>query len=654
MYLSIDIETFSSKNLQQCGVYAYVDDPNFTILLFGYAFDDGPVHIVDLASGESLPPEVIDALGSEDIIKTAYNANFERTCISKYLKMTMPPDQWRCTMVQALTLGMPGSLEMVAKTLNLSEQKDKAGKALIRYFCTPLPQESESETGHLFKTKPKIRRLPEDDLEKWEQFKAYCAQDVETERALRKKLERFPLLDKEQKLWELDQLINDRGIRIHPVLVANAITCDMLNQEHLIAAAREITNLENPNSVGQLKSWIEEETGTTVDSLDKKTVSALLKETDNKDVQKALELRQELAKTSVSKYQAMGRAVCLDDRVRGLLQFYGASRTGRWAGRLVQVQNLPRNDLEDLDLARKLLVECEFELIELLFGSVSDTLSQLIRTAFVPSPGHRFIVADFSAIEARVIAWLAGEKWRLDVFNSHGKIYEASAAQMFNVPVESIDKGSPLRQKGKVAELALGYGGSTGALIAMGALNMGLTDDELPGLVEAWRNANPAITSLWWEIEAAALSAVRDRTVSRMQYGLAFQYEAGILFIRLPSGRKLAYVKPKIEPGKFGKPCLTYEGYEQGKWSRLQTYGPKLTENIVQAISRDCLAEAMLRLDKAGYKIVMHVHDEVVIDAPNDFGSLTAACEIMGQPINWAPGLPLRADGYETDYYKKD
>lgn len=644
--LSIDIETYSGVDLTKSGVYAYTEAPDFEILLFGYAFDDGPVEIVDLASGEGLPAEVFEALTDPTTIKTAFNANFERTCLAKHFNKPMPPEQWRCTQAHALTLGLPIRLEDVAKALKLKHQKDNAGKALIRYFS--IPCKPTKANGR------RTRNLPEHASEKWEQFKAYCRQDVEVERAIRERLLQYPM--QEQKLWELDQRINDTGVRIDPVLVKNAIACDTIYQEKLLAEATRLTGLDNPNSVSQLKKWLKEAVDLEVESLNKESVPELLKQTKSNTVKRVLELRQELAKTSVKKYQAMERAKCRDDRIRGLLQFYGANRTGRWAGRLVQVQNLPQNKLKDLGLARNLLLARQYDTLELLFDSVPVVLSQLIRTAFIPADGYRFIVADFSAIEARVIAWLAGEKWRMDVFNGDGKIYEASAAQMFKVPVESITKDNPLRQKGKIAELALGYQGSKGALITMGALNMGLTEEELPGLVTTWRQTNPAIVQYWSNVEEAAMKAVRDKTSTELPHGLTFSYESGMLFIRLPSGRRLAYVRPRIEvEERFNKMGLTYEGYEQGKWNRLRTYGGKLVENIVQATARDCLAEAMLLLDAAGYRIVMHVHDEVVMEVPNnDPHALEDACEIMGQPIDWAPGLPLRADGFECNYYRKD
>jgi DNA polymerase len=645
--LAIDIETYSSVDLGKSGVYAYTEAEDFEILLFAYCFDDEEIQIVDLASGEKLPDEVVDALTDSKIIKTAFNAQFERTCLAKHLKTPMPPEQWRCSMAHALTLGLPTSLAGVAKCLKLTNQKMKEGKALIRYFSLPCrPTKANGK---------RTRNLPCHDKEKWETFKTYCIKDVEVERQIRKRLEHYPMTEKEQRLWVLDQQMNDHGVLVDKNLVNRAISCDGVYQKKLLDEAIHLTGLENPNSPAQLKAWLEDKHGIKVDSLSKAKVEELLEETDNREVRRLLELRQDISKTSVKKYEAMDRAVCSDERIRGLLQYYGANRTGRWAGRLVQVHNLPRNDMADLDLARKLLLASDYETLELLFDSVSDVLSQLIRTAFIPSTNCRFIVADFSAIEARVIAWLAGESWRMDVFNSHGKIYEASAAQMFGVPVESVTKGSTLRQKGKIAELALGYGGSKGALISMGALNMGLTKEELPELVSAWRKSNSNIVKLWWDIERAAITAVKDKTVVTMQYGLKFYYKGGVLFIRLPSGRNLAYVRPRIEiDERFNKDKLTYEGIEGNKWGRISTYGGKLTENIIQAIARDCLAEALLRLDKAGYKIVFHVHDEVILDVPKDAGSLEEVEEIMGLPIPWAPGLPLEAEAFETDYYKKD
>lgn len=646
--LAIDIETYSSVDLRSSGVYAYTESDDFEILLFGYAFDDEEVQLIDLASGGKIPEEVIQAITDSAVIKTAFNANFERTCLAKHLYKPMPPEQWRCSSAHALTLGLPGNLAGVAGCLNLEVQKMSEGKALIRYFSIPCKPTKANEG--------RTRNLPHHDMEKWETFKDYCKMDVEVEREVRKKIENYPMIDKELKLWFLDQKINDYGVKIDNGLVKNAIECDEDYQNKRLEEALHLTKLENPNSPQQLKAWLSER-GIEVDSLSKDKVSELLEETDNHEITRVLELRQDMSKTSVKKYEAMERAVCNDERIKGLLQFYGAI-TGRWAGRIINPQNLPRNDMSDLDLARNLLKSQSYETLELLFDSVPDVLSQLIRTAFIPSENSRFIVSDFSAIEARVIAWLAGESWRMKVFNSHGKIYEASASQMFSVPIEDVTKESELRQKGKISELALGYQGSIGALKTMGAIEMGLLEEELKPLVDTWRKANPNIVKLWWDIERAAIKAVKERIVVTMQYGLKFNYRSGILFITLPSGRNLAYVRPLIGiDERFGKDKLTYEGIMPGtrKWGRVDTYGGKLTENIIQAIARDCLAESMIRLDEAGYKITFHVHDEVVIDVPNNFGSSSEEVEeIMGMNIQWAPGLPLSAEAFESDYYKKD
>lgn len=646
--LAVDIETYSSVDLRTSGVFSYTESDDFEILLFGYAFGDEAIIVVDLAQGEEIPIDVIDALTDRSVIKTAFNAAFERTCISKHLNKKMPAEQWRCSMVHSLTLGLPGNLAGVAKALRLEVQKMDEGKALIRYFSIPC-KATKANGG-------RTRNLPKHDTEKWNLFKKYCKQDVEVERSIRKKLENFPMTDSEIRLWNLDQRINDHGVKIDKQLVGNAIKCDEIYQEKLYEEAVKLTDLDNPNSPMQLKRWLEVETGFEVDSLTKDTVSELLQKDINSKVKRVLELRQDMSKTSVKKYEAMDRAICRDERIRGLLQFYGAS-TGRWAGRLVQVQNLPRNTMDDLDMARGLLKTGNHEAIELLFDSVPDVLSQLIRTAFIPSENSRFIVSDFSAIEARVIAWLAGESWRMDVFKSHGKIYEASASQMFGVPIEEVTKESELRRKGKISELALGYQGSVGALTAMGALDMGLEENELKPLVDTWRKANPNIVKLWWDIGAAAIKAVKERTVVNMQYGLKFSYKSGILFITLPSGRSLGYVRPRIEiDERFNRDKLTFEGVMPvtRKWGRVDTYGGKLTENIIQAIARDCLAESMIRLDEAGYKIAFHVHDEVVLDVPKDRGSLEEVEAIMGLPMKWAPGLPLGAEGFESEYYKKD
>lgn len=644
--LSVDIETYSSVDLTKCGVYRYTEAADFEILLFGYAYDDQPVKVIDLTQGEKLPRIVWEDLFDPAITKTAFNANFERTCLAKHFGIPAPPEQWRCSQAHALTLGLPASLDGVAKCLKLSQQKMREGKSLIRYFSMPC-KPTRANGG-------RTRNRPWDDWQWWQVFKEYCKQDVEVEREIRKKLEQYPMPEKELKLWYLDQKINDFGVKVDTTLVKNAIQCDADYQKKLLMEAFHLTRLANPNSPAQLKGWLENKHNIQVDSLSKDKVEELLAEVNDPTVKRVLELRQEMSKTSVKKYEAMDRAVCSDGRVRGLLQYHGAS-TGRWAGRLVQIHNLPRSNMSDLDLARQILLSGDYETLELLFDSVPDVLSQLIRTAIIPSFGHRFIVSDFSAIEARIVAWLADENWRLEVFNTHGKIYEASAAQMFKVPVESITKGSELRQKGKIAELGLGYGGGVGALKAMGALSLGIEEEELQPLVTAWRQANPNIVKLWWDVERAAMTVVKDRTSVEMAHGVGFSYKSGVMFIRLPSGRSLAYVRPRIElDERFNKDGLTYEGIELGKWCRINTYGPKLVENIVQAIARDCLAEALLRLDVAGYKIVAHVHDEVVLDVPEGKGSLQEVNSIMSQDISWAPGLSLRAEGFESGYYKKD
>jgi len=646
--LAIDIETHSGTDLTKTGVYRYVEDSDFEILLFAYAWGDGSVHVVDLTDFEDVPQEVMAALTDPEITKTAFNANFERVCIAKHFDIDADPAQWKCSSVHALTLGLPRHLGGVAKAMNLDVEKDTKGKNLIKYFSVPCkPTKANGQ---------RTRNYPHHDPEKWQQFIEYCRQDVVVEREIRKKLSKFPVIPEEEKLWQVDQRINDRGVKLDLQLVEKAIECDAQYQKRLMEEAKELTGLSNPNSVAQLKTWLKEQTGEEVKSLNKQTVPDLIDKAENDDVKRVLELRQEMARTSVKKYLTMDRAVCSDERVRGLLQFYGANRTGRWAGRLVQVQNLRSNKLPDLDLARELLKAGEFDDLELLFGDVPDVLSQLIRTAFVASNEGRFLVSDFSAIEARVIAWLANEKWRLDVFNSHGKIYEASASAMFNVPVDEIHKGSPLRQKGKIAELALGYQGAVGALLTMGALDMGLEEDELPGLVKTWRQANQKIVRFWYDAEAAAIKAVKEKRKVVLQRGLAFIYESGTLFIKLPSGRRLAYVRPKIEEDdRFDKDKLTYEGTgDQGKWTRIDTYGGKLVENIVQAVARDCLAVSLMRLEEAGYKTVMHVHDEAVIDAGKNEGSVKDVASVMEQPIKWAKGLPLNADAFETPYYVKD
>lgn len=639
--LSIDIETYSSVSLQESGVYAYSEAPDFSILLFAYAFNQEEVQIIDLAQGDELPTIVLEVLTSDKVIKTAYNANFERTCLAKYLGLPMPPHQWRCTAVHASILGLPGNLSGVCSALGFNEDlaKSKTGKALIQYFCVPC--KPTTKNGN------RIRNLPEHDLEKWQLFKEYCKQDVVAERAIKEKLSMFPVTQSEQELWELDQKINDHGILIDLPMVENIITYDEEYQQQLLKEAQQLTGLSNPNSVAQLKNWLREK-GINPSGLDKEKVTELIQTTEG-TVKRVLELRQAMSKTSVKKYEAMKRAACKDSRFRGCLQFYGANRTGRWSGRIINVQNMPQNKIPDIELARQLVVNNDFDKLELLFGETPFVLSQLVRTAFIPSKGNRFIVSDFSAIEARVIAWLAGEQWRLDVFNSHGKIYEASASKIFKVPLESIGKGSPLRQKGKVAELACGYQGGIGALKAMGAEDMGLSDTELQVLINDWREANPHIVKLWATCEQAAKQAIENGWPQDIGKGVIFSYERNNLFIQLPSGRRLAYYDVGIQ----GKQ-ITYMGIEQQskRWSRLNTYGGKLVENIVQAIARDCLAETMKRLDKAGYNIVMHCHDEVVLDT--DKGNIDEVTQIMSQDIEWAPGLPLRGDTYQAEFYRKD
>lgn len=642
--LSLDLETYSDIDLVKCGVYAYVDSPSFEILLIAYCFDDDEVKIVDLALGDVMPQEVKEALLSDDVIKTAFNANFERTCLSKYFDINLKANSWCCSAVQTSMLALPLSLESVGEVLGLNNKKMKEGKDLIKYFCCPC-KSTKANGG-------RIRNLPIHDLDKWKIFKSYCIRDVEVESEIRNKLINYPISEKEMELYRLDQRINDRGILVDMDLVKRAVLMDNLHKEIITKRAYELTGLENPNSVTQLKEWFKSK-GTQIESLSKATTEELINLSDGETLE-MLKLRLLMSKTSVKKYEAIERSVCLDERVHGLLQFYGANRSGRWAGRLVQVQNLPQNHIKDLDLARNLVKDGNLEEMELLYGNTPKVLSELIRTAFIPKKGSRFIVADFSAIEARVLAYLAGEKWRLDVFKAHGKIYEASASAMFHVPIEQITKGSELRQKGKISELALGYGGSVGALISMGALDMGLKETELKELVSAWRNANPNITKFWWNIDKAAITVVKDKTEARVGK-IEFKYRSGILFIKLPSGRNLSYIKPRIQTNKFEREGVTYEGIgESKKWVRIETYGPKLVENIVQAVSRDLLAEAMLRLDKAGYEIVMHVHDEVVIEAPFNKGSLKEVCEIMAITPGWSKGLSLRADGYECNYYKKD
>lgn len=644
--LSIDIETYSSEDLTKVGVYRYSEAPDFKILLFAYAFEDEDIRMIDFASGETLPNDVMQALQDKDICKTAYNANFERTCIARYLGIPMPPEQWQCSAVMAAELGLPQTLSGVAQALHLGQQKDTRGKALINYFSKPCkPTKSNGD---------RTRNLPEHDPEKWQIFKDYCIQDVVVEREIKKKLKKFSLRESEQRLWEIDQRILDRGVGVHLGLVQNAIQFDTWHKDVCKARLQAISHLDNVNSTAQMKAWLSDRLGYPVESIDKKAVKEILKSTEDKTIKDALQLRAEISKTSVAKYDAVKRSVGEDGRVRGILQFYGANRTGRWAGRILQVQNLPQNHLEDLELARNLVIAGDYELFSLLFP-VSQTLSELIRTMLIPSKGCRFIVADFSAIEARVIAYIANERWRLKVFQEGGDIYCASASQMFKVPVVKHGINGHLRQKGKIAELALGYGGSVGALKAMGALEMGLQEEELQGLVDAWRATNPRITDLWRTVQKAAMNAIQG-IPSAISYGIQFIKRSGILFVKLPSGRSIAYVKPEIGTNRFGNPSITYMGLNQEskKWERIETWGGKLVENIVQAFARDCLAESLIRLEECGFSTVFHVHDEVIVDVPKGVSSVAEISKIMSEPISWAKGLPLNADGYECEFYKKD
>ena len=641
--LEADIESFSDVDLVKCGVYAYADSPAFEILLFAYSFDGGETQIIDLAQGEKLPAEVEEAIFDVSVTKTAYNANFERTCLSKYFGRYIPPESWHCSAVQAAMLALPRSLEDVGRVLGLDEQKMKEGKELIRYFCVPC-KPTKANGG-------RIRNLPCHAPEKWELFKTYCKRDVDVEKSIRRKLHNFPIPESEMELYRLDQRINDRGVLVDMGLVEQAIACERLHKEVVTKRAYELTGLENPNSVAQLKGWLGD-MGMEAESLSKKAVAEMIAETDG-EVEELLKLRLMLAKTSVKKYEAIERSACSDGRVHGMLMFYGANRSGRWSGKNVQLHNLPKNYIPDLELARNLVKQGRFEDIELLYDSTPNVLSELIRTAFIPKQGCRFVVADFSAIEARVMGWLSGEEWVLDVFRGDGKLYEMTASRMFGIPMAEIGKGSSERAKGKVASLACQYGGSSGALVSMGALDMGLTEDELPPLVAAWRKANPHMVQFWWDVDAAAIKAVTEKQKTKVGK-IIFEYKSGILFITLPSGRKLSYVKPRMAVNRFGRDGLTYEGIsENKKWSRIETYGPKLVENIVQGTARDLLAEAMLRVEEKGYPIVMHCHDEIIAEVPEGSGSVDEMCGIMAVQPEWAEGLPLRADGYQCSFYQK-
>ena len=635
--ISIDIETYSSANLSKCGVYRYCEAADFAILLFGYSVNGGAVHVVDLACGEEIPPEILKALADDTVQKWAFNALFERVCLSRYLGLAtgdyLAPESWFCSMVWSAYLGLPLSLESVGAVLKLPDQKLKEGRNLIRYFCVPCTP-TDANGG-------RTRNLPEDDPEKWELFKRYNRRDVEVELSIQSRLAKFPVPDFVWDEYHIDQEINDRGVAVNRTLVRRAIAMDERSRTELTEAMRRVTELENPNSVQQMKQWLADN-GLETDTLGKQAPPEL---------REVLLLRRQLAKSSVKKYQAMENAACMDDRARGMFQFYGANRSGRWAGRLIQLQNLRQNHLPDLEEARALVRGGDYDTVKLLYDDVPDTLSQLVRTAFVSREGAKLIVSDFSAIEARVIAWYAGERWRLDAFTRGEDIYCASASQMFHVPVEKHGVNGHLRQRGKIAELALGYGGSVGALKAMGALDGGMKEEELKPLVDAWRASNPNIVGFWWAVDEAAKNAVRERSVDET-HGVRFAYESGFLFVTLPSGRRLAYVRPRIGENRFGGESIAYEGIGAArKWERLETYGPKLVENIVQATARDILCYAMKTLRCCS--IVMHIHDELVIEADPRV-SLDAVCEQMGRTPPWAAGLPLRADGYETMFYRKD
>ena len=656
--LSIDLETFSDVDLKKCGVYRYAESPNFEILLFAYSEDNGPVQVVDLACGEEIPEHILEALTDEEITKWAYNASFERVCLSYWLRKHHPehfcsysipedtvgiyldPSSWKCSRIWGAYMGLPLSLEGIGAVLKLNDQKMKEGKDLIRYFCVPC-KPTKTNGG-------RTRNLPEHDREKWETFKSYNKRDVEVELAVKDRLTKYPVPEFIWDQYHLDQEINDRGIGVDMQLVRNAISIDAQTKHSLLSQMQNSTGLENPNSVSQMKEWLSNK-GIETESLDKKAVKELLPDADS-EVADVLLCRQQLAKSSVSKYKAMENMVCADSRARGCFMFYGANRSGRWAGRGIQLQNLPQNHMEDLEEARNLVRDGNFTALELLYDNTPQVLSELIRTAFVPRPGYKYIVSDFSAIEARVLSFLAGEQWRMDVFAEGKDIYCASASQMFHVPVEKHGINAHLRQKGKIAELALGYGGSVGALKAMGALEMGLQEEELQPLVDAWRSSNPNITAFWWAIDAAVKQAVIYKTAADT-HGFHIYYQGGMLFIDLPSGRRLSYVKPRMGVNQFGSDSVTYEGTTNGKWGRIESYGPKFVENIVQAVSRDILAYAMQTLSHCF--ICGHVHDELIIECSPGV-ALDAVCEQMGRTPPWIKGLLLRADGYECDFYKKD
>lgn len=664
-HVSIDIETYSDVDIKKAGLYKYAESPAFSVLLFAYSVDGGPVQVVDLACGETIPQDIVEALYSPHYIKHAYNAAFEIECLSRYFGSALPVSQWRCTMLHGLYVGYPGSLDAVGKALGLSEDKQKmaAGKALIRYFCSPC-KPTKTNGG-------RTRNLPHHDADKWALFKAYNAQDVVTEMEIERRLSSFPVPDMVQQQWELDLAINKRGVAVDTDLVDGALALDADGRASLLTEARSLTGLDNPNSVGQLVGWLRERTGVDIPTLTREDLADLLALDDlPDDARRVLEIRQEVGKTSNKKYTALDTAVCADNRVRGLLQFYGANRSGRWSGRLIQPQNLPRTYIDGdlLPLARDLVKRQDAAGLRLVYGAnVADTLSQLIRTALCASPGALLVDADFSAIEARLIAWLAGEEWVLEVFRTHGKIYEAAAAQMFGVPLDLIKKGNPeyaYRQKGKVATLALGYQGGTNALVNMGALRMGISEADLPDIVDRWRQANSRIVQFWWDLDAASKHTVQTGRTSTLQGGrlvIAREMDRAngldFLTIRLPSGRKLYYAQPHMGQDRFGRPSICYMGVNQitRKWERIETYGGKIAENITQSVARDCLAEAITRLEARGYRVVFHIHDEVVIDRPGATeADLDRVTEIMSEVPDWAEGLPLSADGWVNAFFKKD
>lgn len=657
--MSIDLETYSDIDISKCGVYKYAESDNFEILLFGVSIDGGEVQVFDLACGDTIPDDILAALSDDTVTKWAFNANFERICLSNWLKKHHPehfigysipedpaskyldPSSWKCTMIWSAYMGLPLSLEGVGSVLKLQDQKMKEGKDLIKYFCCPC-KPTKVNGG-------RTRNLPEHAPDKWETFKAYNKRDVDVEMAIKQRLSKFQVPDFVWDEYHLDQEINDRGIMLDMNVVENAISFDEKSKAELTISMQNITNLDNPNSVVQMKQWLSDN-GVEAESLGKKDVAAMIKDTDG-DVADALKLRLQLAKSSVKKYQAMQNAVCKDGRAHGMFQFYGANRSGRWAGRLIQLQNLPQNHMNDLADARELVRTGDYDTLELLYDDIPDTLSQLIRTAFIARPGYKFVVSDYSAIEARVLAHLAGESWRSKVFAEGKDIYCASASQMFGVPVEKHGVNAHLRQKGKIAELALGYGGSVGALKSMGALEMGLTEDELQPLVDSWRASNPMITTFWWDIDNAVKTTIKQRIPTEVR-GIHFYYKSGMLFIKLPSGRQLSYIKPRIGENKFGGESVTYEGIgSTKKWERIESYGPKFVENIVQAVSRDLLCFAMRNLSYCF--ICGHVHDELIIECSQDV-DYKSICNVMGRSPDWMPDILIRGDGYETKFYKKD